>query len=48
MQTQSSWELPGGSVEADESPRTACVREVAEELCQGIRVGRLLGFEWQR
>jgi 8-oxo-dGTP diphosphatase len=44
---KSSWELPGGSVEADESPHSACVREVAEELGLGLRVGRLLCFEWQ-
>ena len=26
------WEIPGGGVEADESPLAACVREVREEL----------------
>ena len=26
------WEIPGGSVEADESPYTAVVREIREEL----------------
>lgn len=42
-----SWELPGGSVEADESPRMACRREVAEELGLDLPVGRMLCFEWQ-
>lgn len=39
-------EVPGGYVEAGESPREACVREVAEEL--GIRppIGRLLVVDW--
>ena len=27
-----TWDLPGGSVEADESPSAGCRREVAEEL----------------
>lgn len=26
------WEIPGGIVEQDESPRQACIREVQEEL----------------
>ena len=42
-----SWEIPGGSVEADESPRVACAREVAEELGLRLNVGRLLCMEWQ-
>jgi 8-oxo-dGTP pyrophosphatase MutT (NUDIX family) len=42
-----SWEIPGGSVEADESPRTACLREVGEELGLARAVGRLLCIEWQ-
>jgi 8-oxo-dGTP pyrophosphatase MutT (NUDIX family) len=42
-----TWEIPGGSVEADESPRTACVREVEEELGLRREVGRLLCLEWQ-
>ncbi|MCA1712014.1 MAG: NUDIX hydrolase [Actinobacteria bacterium] len=42
-----TWELPGGAVEADESPRTACAREVEEELGLRIELGRLLCLEWQ-
>ncbi len=42
-----SWELPGGSVEADESPRAAAAREVHEELGLRITLGRLLCIEWQ-
>jgi 8-oxo-dGTP pyrophosphatase MutT (NUDIX family) len=40
------WEIPGGYVEPEESPYTACVREVEEEL--GIRptLGELLVVDW--
>lgn len=44
---KATWEIPGGSVEADESPRTACFREVEEELGLRRDVGRLLCVEWQ-
>ncbi len=44
---QASWEIPGGSVETDESPRDACSREVNEELGLTLDVGRLLCMEWQ-
>jgi 8-oxo-dGTP diphosphatase len=44
---KTTWELPGGAVEADESPRQACVREIAEELGLRLAVGRLLCIEWQ-
>jgi 8-oxo-dGTP diphosphatase len=40
------WEIPGGSVEADESPRAAAVREVAEELGFAAAPGRLLAVDW--
>jgi 8-oxo-dGTP diphosphatase len=33
--TKTYWELPGGCVEADESPRAAAVREIQEELGEG-------------
>ena len=41
------WEVPGGAVEADESPRAACGRELSEELGVDLQVGRLLVMEWQ-
>lgn len=44
---KNSWEIPGGSVEADESPRATCKREVEEELGLTRAVGRLLCMEWQ-
>jgi 8-oxo-dGTP diphosphatase len=34
------WEIPSGSVEEDESPRTACHREAFEELGIGMDIGR--------
>ncbi len=42
-----AWEVPGGAVEANESPRAACGRELAEELGLNLTVGRLLVMEWQ-
>lgn len=44
---KSSWEVPGGVVEANESPRTACARELLEELGLKVALGRLLVMEWQ-
>ena len=40
------WEIPGGVVEADESPYAAVVREIAEELALELRPGRLLVTDW--
>jgi 8-oxo-dGTP pyrophosphatase MutT (NUDIX family) len=40
------WELPGGAVEADESPYDAARREVKEELGLGLSLGRLLVVDW--
>jgi LmbE family N-acetylglucosaminyl deacetylase/8-oxo-dGTP pyrophosphatase MutT (NUDIX family) len=40
------WEIPGGRVEADESPYDAAVRELAEELGQAVVPGRLLVVDW--
>ncbi|MGP9539206.1 NUDIX domain-containing protein [Brachybacterium sp. AOP43-C2-M15] len=37
-----TWHLPGGTVEAGESPAEACARECQEELGVVNRVGRLL------
>lgn len=40
------WEAPGGAVEADESPRDAAAREVAEEIGLAIDPGRLVAVDW--
>jgi 8-oxo-dGTP diphosphatase len=40
------WELPGGRVEADESPRAAAQREIAEELGLDCLAGQLLVLDW--
>ena len=40
------WELPGGTVEAGESPMAACRREVREELGIDVALGRLLCLDW--
>ncbi len=44
---KSSWEIPGGVVEAGEDPRRACQRECREELGLSVQVGRLLVVEHQ-
>jgi 8-oxo-dGTP diphosphatase len=41
-----TWDLPGGAVEAEESPQAACRREVAEELGLDRPVGRVLAVDW--
>ncbi|MER7007311.1 NUDIX hydrolase [Dactylosporangium sp. NPDC000555] len=40
------WELPGGTVEGDESPYDAARREVEEELGLTMSPGRLLVVDW--
>ncbi len=40
------WEIPGGAVEAGESPRAAAAREIEEELALHLRPGRLLVTDW--
>ncbi|WP_436536314.1 NUDIX domain-containing protein [Actinoplanes sp. HUAS TT8] len=40
------WEIPGGAVEAGESPLTAVARELKEELGLPVRPGRLLVTDW--
>jgi 8-oxo-dGTP diphosphatase len=40
------WEIPGGAVEADESPYDAAVREVSEELGIVVAPGRMLIVDW--
>jgi 8-oxo-dGTP diphosphatase len=42
-----NWEIPGGAVDADESPRECVVREVGEELGIGVTPGRLLVIDYQ-
>jgi ADP-ribose pyrophosphatase YjhB (NUDIX family) len=39
-------DIPGGVVEADEPPKAACRREVAEEVGLDLVVGRLLVIDW--
>ncbi|WP_308285678.1 NUDIX hydrolase [Actinoplanes hulinensis] len=40
------WEIPGGAVDADESPYTAVGRELKEELGLPVQPGRLLVTDW--
>ncbi len=40
------WFLPGGVIEAGESPRTACLRECEEELGLVPAVGGLVCVDW--
>ena len=42
------WEVPGGLVEVDESPRAAAEREIHEELGIERPPGRLLCLDWHR
>lgn len=41
-----TWELPGGVVEAGESPAACAAREVREELGLDLPIGRLLVVDW--
>lgn len=41
------WEIPGGAVEENESPRAGAVREIKEELGLEWEPGRLLGVDWR-
>ena len=36
------WELPGGQIELDESPAQCLAREIQEELCLQVEVGKPL------
>ena len=42
---KSGWTLPGGMLEADESPWQGCVREVAEECGVHVASGRLVAVD---
>ncbi|WP_436777835.1 NUDIX domain-containing protein [Yinghuangia sp. YIM S09857] len=39
-------DIPGGVTDVDESPRTACQREIREELGIDLPLGRLLVVDW--
>lgn len=41
-----TWDLPGGIVERDESPRDAARREVHEEIGLHVEPGELLVVDW--
>jgi 8-oxo-dGTP pyrophosphatase MutT (NUDIX family) len=43
-----NWEIPGGAVEADESPWATATRELAEELGWDCPIGRLLVVDYVR
>jgi 8-oxo-dGTP pyrophosphatase MutT (NUDIX family) len=40
------WDLPGGVVEVNESPRLAAEREIAEELSLALPAGDLVLADW--
>jgi 8-oxo-dGTP diphosphatase len=40
------WEIPGGMVEANESPVQACLREAREEIGLEVNLGRLLCIDY--
>lgn len=43
---KAAWDLPGGVLEENESPRHGCLREVREELGVELPSARLLAVNW--
>jgi len=41
------WEIPGGTIEPNESPKDACRREVMEELGIDVAIGQLLRLNYR-
>lgn len=39
----SYWDIPGGSVEENELPREAALREAIEEVNQKLRINKIIG-----
>ena len=42
-----TWDIPGGIVDVDESPRQAAQRELREEIGLAIEPGELLAVDWK-
>lgn len=43
---KNGWEIPGGVIEDDESPRQACEREVLEEIGLQVQITKLLVVDY--
>ena len=41
-----TWEIPGGAVENNESPKQCCQREIGEELGLSLAIGHLLVVDY--